>query len=62
MKLSELIKELEYVKTNHGDIDCELQVAPGDVAYETITGHPAFFIVPEQYDDGWQCNLRAWPY
>jgi len=60
MKISEIIKELQYVKDTHGEIEVILQ--DGEIAYES------FFIIPEHYnDDGagkeaMLCSLRWWPY
>ena len=66
MKLSKMIEELQYVKTEHGDIEVVLQdePAPG----EMVQGYESFFIMPEEYEDdgtgkaGMLCNIRWWPY
>lgn len=61
MKISALIQELIEVRKQHGEIEVCLQDKPDDP--ETlITNTDFFFIVPEQYDDGWQLNIRTWPY
>jgi hypothetical protein len=65
MKITELIKELQAIQTEHGDIDCYLQDAPPP--NKTITGTSAFFLVPEKYNlsdgtDETVVNIRTWPY
>lgn len=60
MKISEFIKVLEDIQEKHGDIPVQLQELLGLERY--ITNLEDFFIVPEQYDEGWICNLRSWPY
>ena len=63
MKLKTLIDELEHIGKEYGeDTEVELQIAPGDADAETILGHPGFFIVPENYEDGATVNIRVWPY
>lgn len=60
MKISQLIHNLQAVQETHGDIECQLQdQPPADVM---ITGYQEFFLVEEQYGDGWILNIRTWPY
>ena len=61
MKLSDLIKELQDVMEQHGDIEAQLQDSDSD--HESIIDSPSFFIVPEEYsNDEIRCNIRWWPY
>lgn len=60
MKLSVLIKCLAQIQVQHGDIECELQDEPG--RGEQVTAYPDFFVVPEEYEEGWRVSLRWWPY
>lgn len=50
MKLKQLIESLKHIETEFGNIEVDLQVAPGD-ARDIITAYPDFFIVPEPYDN-----------
>ncbi len=60
MKLGVLIAALRSIEEDHGDIECELQDAPG--TGEPVTSYESFFLVPEEYEDGWRVNIRTWPY
>ena len=60
MKISEAIKGLSEIQKEQGDIECELQDAPG--GGQLVTSYELFYIVPEQYEDGWRVNIRTWPY
>jgi len=55
MKISILIKSLQAIEQEHGDIECECQV-------QDTTTDENFFVVPEEYEDGWRVNIRTWPY
>ena len=59
MKLTELIAALQETQRDYGDIDVQLQESKSD---HSIVTTPEFFLVPEQYEDGWWLNLRSWPY
>jgi len=61
MKISTLIADLEAVRKEHGEIEVALQ---DDGKGETgrIVGYESFFVVAEEYDEDWLCNLRWWPY
>jgi hypothetical protein len=59
-RISEVIKTLQNIQEEHGDIPVQLQELLG--LERRITNFEDFFIVPEQYDEGWICNLRTWPY
>jgi hypothetical protein len=62
VKLKTLLETLKYIEEDYGEnIEVDLQIAPGDASNE-IVGHPAFFVVPEKYDDGTMVNIRSWPY
>jgi hypothetical protein len=39
-----------------GNPQAVLDLVKGPMSFQS------FFIVPEQYEDGWICNLRTWPY
>jgi len=60
MKISVLIEELQYVLESYGDIEAQLQNSPSD--NELIINEAQFFVVPEEYEDGFFCNIRTWPY
>ena len=62
MKVSEAIRELEYIKESHGDIDVQIQTDPKDTGGEIII-YESVHILPEEYEnEGWFCNIRSWPY
>ena len=63
-KISDIIKALEDVKAEYGDIECQIQSNPAHDG-KGIVGDGTLFIVPEQYrpeDGGMICNIRSWPY
>lgn len=62
MLLSQLITELERIKAIHGDIQAVLQSDAPRPPLDMIINTEDFFIVTEKYEDGWQVNLRTWPY
>lgn len=64
MKISELIKELQRVEKEYGDIEAQLQNNPKPD--EPVIGYESFFIIPEEYlienEKVTICNIRTWPY
>ena len=60
MEISTLITELKRIEQEHGDISCQLQ-SDGTGGF-AVCGYEDFFIVPEEYDDGWRVSIRWWPY
>ena len=60
MKLSKLIDELECIQEEHGDIEVQVQNEPR--AEEMVRGEPDFFVIAEEYEDSFVCNIRSWPY
>lgn len=64
MQISDVIKELETLRQEHGEIEVELQDSPKNG--EPVTAFGSFFIVPEVYGEGSEaetvCNIRTWPY
>jgi len=50
---TKLINELRAVMQEHGDVPCQLQD-------EACTTHELFFVVTEEYEDGWRVNIRLW--
>ena len=62
MNIDQLIEKLQQISETHPNIEVELQ-GPLDGSQESeICGYPDFFMVAEEYDDGWYVNLRTWPY
>ena len=61
MKLSVLLAELNRAMDVHGDIEVQIQSCP-DTPDEMIMNDAVFFVVLEEYEDGYFCNLRTWPY
>jgi uncharacterized protein (DUF927 family) len=64
MKLSVLIKELQYNFDEFGDVEVQLQNNFDEVS-KGIGGNESFFIIPEKYlaeDGGQMINIRSWPY
>jgi predicted nucleic-acid-binding Zn-ribbon protein len=55
MRISDLVKILDRAKSVYGDIDCRLINEKGIPSEH-------FFVVEEEYNDGWIANLRSWPY
>ena len=71
MIISKLINELQRILTDYGDIECCHQNSPSDDTKELfddtkellILNKHNFFVIPEEYDeDGWQVNIRNFPY
>lgn len=62
MLISKVIEELEHIKTRIGDIDVALQSDEPKPPENLIVNTSEFFIVPERYENGWQVNIRSWPY
>ena len=71
MKASELINELQSILKSYGDLPVFLQNSPKLQVPDMIMSEDVNFVIPEQYDteegvldpyDGWQINLRSWPY
>jgi len=60
MKISELINALSAIERQYGNIECELQDEKNEKG--EIIGNEFFYIVPEEYEDGWRVNIRSWPY
>ena len=63
MKISDVVKELESIKQEHGDIPVVLQ--DNGNGNGLVVGYENFFIVAEEYqpiDGGWTVNIRTWPY
>ena len=62
MRASELVKELQFYQSLYGeDVEVQLQNDPclvGDI----ILSNQFFYVIPEEYEDGWYINLRNWPY
>jgi hypothetical protein len=58
MKITKLVQELNTVLATYGDIEVELQEANES----GVISYPDFFIIPEEYEEGWQVCLRTWPY
>jgi len=62
MKISDVIKELEFVREKYGEIEVALQNNPRKQE-DHVVGYESFFIVPEEYEEvGFVCNIRNWPY
>ena len=62
MKISEVIKELERIQKEYGEIEVALQNNPQNPG-DTIMAYHSFFMVPEEYEEcGVVCNVRTWPY
>jgi hypothetical protein len=61
VKVADLIKELEGVREEHGNIKVQLQSNPADT-FKGVVDSLEIFVVPERYDSEWVCNIRAWPY
>lgn len=72
MKVSELISELEHIKAERGDINveiqntfpqpCEVTMETGEKVMVTCVSDSSVFAVAEEYETGFVCNLRSWPY
>jgi len=66
MKLAVLIERLEEIQKSKGNIDVQVQgdQVQGDSASSMgiIVADERFFVVPEEYYDGWRVNIRTWPY
>ncbi len=60
MKIAVLIVELKRIEQQYGDVPCQLQ-SDGTESWK-VCNYEDFFIVPEEYDDGWHVNIRSWPY
>jgi hypothetical protein len=61
MRASDLIIALQNIVNTRGDIEVELQSNPKEPIDEIID-YTQFFVVEEEYENGWQINLRTWPY
>ena len=62
MQISKVIKELEVIRDEHGELRVFLQNSPKPG--EDMVSNESFFIVPEQYDEPNEVhvNIRTWPY
>ena len=64
MKASVVIEQLQRaIKFHGGNIDVQIQVVSRSKdGNASIINYEEFFIVPEEYEDGWWINIRSWPY
>lgn len=60
MTITELIRDLQSIRAQYGEVKVQLQNTPKE--NEIIENDEEFFVVPELYEDGWYVNIRTWPY
>ncbi len=58
MKIKEVLKELEHILAEYGDIEIQLQSKAKSDGY--VFDHVCFFMVVEE--QGTVCNIRPWPW
>jgi len=58
MKVDALIRDLKNIRARYGNIPVQIQ-DNGEIP----ESNEFFFIIPEQYSDGWRrVSIRTWPY
>ena len=59
MKISELIKTLQFIQSQHiNDVPVQLQSEKDG----EIVSTEDFFVNEEEYENRWRVSLRDWPY
>ncbi|KKM06637.1 hypothetical protein LCGC14_1741950 [marine sediment metagenome] len=63
MKASEIVKELQSIIENEGDLDVDVSVAKQpEITDQQYLVADARFVIVEPYEKGTRISIRDWPY